>query len=129
MKALAPQYINEETGISYTLSPEGYYLPNLALPDEPEYGIGCWGLQRRSYLKNHRKILYTDLLMSGRKNAHLHEIDETACDRMELITRQMAEREGVTEQLKADNQLLWIQKMNNIHNRVCEMIRDELVYD
>jgi hypothetical protein len=66
--------------------------------------------------------------MSGKLNAHLHEIDEAATDRMELISRQMAEREGVTEQLKAENQMLWIQKMNNIHNRVSEIILEELIY-
>jgi hypothetical protein len=129
MKTLPQHYTNEQTGISYTFNPEGYYLPDFTLPDEPEYEIGCWGLQRLSYLRNHRKALYTSLLMSGKLNAHLHEIDETACNRMELITHQMAAREGVTEQLKAENQLLWIQKMTNIHNRVCEMIRDELIYN
>jgi hypothetical protein len=84
---------------------------------------------RLSYLKNHRKAFYTTLLMSGKLNSHLHEIDETAFNRMEFISRQMAEHEGVTEQLKADNQLLWIQKMTNIRNRVAEMIREELIYN
>ena len=130
MNKLAPHYTNEQTGISYTLTADGnYYLPDLVLPDEPEYEIFGWGLQRQSYLKNHRKGLYTTLLMSGKLNAHLHEIDETATDRMELISKQMEEREGVTEQLKSENQLLWIQKMSNIHNRVCEMIREELMYN
>jgi hypothetical protein len=129
MNTLEPHYTNEETGISYPLTPDGnYYLPDLTLPDEPEYEIGCWGLQRQSYLKNHRKRVYAVLLTSGKLNAHLREIDETACNRMELITRQMAARESVIEQLKSDNQLLWIQKMSNIHNSVCEMIREELIY-
>ena len=129
MNKSAPHYTNEQTGISYTLTADGnYFLPDLALPDEPEYEIFGWGLQRQSYLKNHRKGLYTMLLMSGKLNAHLHEIDETAHDRMELISKQMAEHEGVTEQLKAENQLLWIQKMTNIRNRVAEMIREELIY-
>ena len=129
MNKLAPHYTNEQTGISYTLTPDGnYYLPDLALPDEPEYEIFGWGLQRQLYLKNHRKVLYTTLLMSGKLNAHLHEIDETAYDRMELISKQMADQAGVTEQLKSENQLLWVQKMNNIRNRVAEMIREELIY-
>jgi hypothetical protein len=129
MTALPQHYTNETTGISYTLTADGnYYLPDITLPDEPEYEIGGWGLQRLSYLKNHRKAFYTTLLMSGKLNSHLHEIDETAFNRMELISRQMAEREGVTEQLKGENQLLWIQKMTNIRNRVAEMIREELIY-
>ena len=125
----SPQHFtNEETGISYTLSPEGYYLPDLTLPDEPEYEIGIYGIMRRNYLKNHRKGLFTALLTTGKLNEHLYEIDQTAISRMELITKQMKEREGVTEQLKLENQLLWIQKSTNIHNRVQEIIRDELIY-
>ena len=83
---------------------------------------------RKSYLKNHRKGLFTALLTTGKLNEHLYEIDQTAISRMELITKQMKEREGVTEQLKLENQLLWIQKSTNIHNRVQEIIRDELIY-
>jgi hypothetical protein len=111
-----------------------YYIPDFTLEieaaeDEPTYKIFGWGLQRQSYLKNHRKGLYSQLLISGKLNAHLHEIDEAAMSRQELITHQMAEREGVTEKLKAENQMLWIQKMNNIYNRVSEIIRDELIYN
>jgi len=129
MNQLKQHYTNEQTGISYTLTADGnYYWPDLTLPEEPEYEIFGWGLQRQSYLKNHHKAFYTTLLMSGKLNAHLHEIDETATNRMELISKQMADREGVTEQLKSENQLLWIQKMTNIRNRVAEMIREELIY-
>jgi len=129
MTKLSPYFIDQETEISYTLSPEGYYLPDLALPENEEpYDIGRFGLMRRHYLKNHRKGLFSTLLMSGKLNAHLHEIEVAALDRMELLTKQMAEREGVTEQLKAENQLLWIQKMTNIRNRIEEIIREELIY-
>jgi hypothetical protein len=129
MNQLAQHYTDEQTGISYTLSENGdYYLPDLALPDEPEYEIGAFGMMRRSYLKNHRKALFSSLLTSGKLNEHLYEIDQTAISRMELISKQMAEREGVTEQLKSENQYLWIQKMSNIHNRVLEIIREELIY-
>jgi len=83
---------------------------------------------RAHYLKNHRKGLYAVLLMSGRLSAHLHEIDEAAKSRLELLTHQMAELEGVTEQLKAADQMLWIQKMNNIRNRIEEIILSELIY-
>ena len=107
----------------------GYMIPNLSLPEEPEYEIGIFGLMRRNYLKNHRKILYVNLLTSGKLNEHLHEIDQTAYDRMELITREMAQREGVTEQLKAENQMLWVQKSTNIRNRAQEIINQEVIYN
>ena len=107
----------------------GYMIPNLSLPEEPEYEIGIFGLMRRNYLKNHRKVLYTNLLTSGKLNKHLHEIDQTAYDRMELMTREMAQREGVTEQLKAENQMLWVQKSTNIRNRAQEIINKELIYN
>jgi len=106
----------------------GYLIPDLTLPDEPEYEIGRFGLMRRHYLKNHRKGLFTTLLMSGKLNAHLYETDQTANDRFWLITNQIATAEGVTEQLKAENQMLWIQKMNNIRNRVEEIIKADLIY-
>jgi len=129
MTKLATHYTNEQTGISYTLSADGnYYLPDLALPDEPEYFIGRFGLMRRHYLKNHRKGLFATLLMSGKLNEHLAEIDQTANARMELLSKQMAKAEGVTEQLKSENQLLWIQKMTNIRNRIEETIREDLIY-
>jgi len=84
---------------------------------------------RRNYLKNHRKGLFTNLLTSGKLNEHLAEIDQTANARLELLTRQMAKAEGLTEQLKAEDQMLWVQKANSIRNRIEEMIRDELIYD
>ena len=116
-----------ETMITYTKHGD-YYLPNLALPEQPEYEIGWFGIMRRNYLKNHQKILFTNLLTSGKLNAHLAEIDQTANDRFWLITKQMAEAEGITEELKACDQMLWVQKMNNIRNRTEEIIREELIY-
>jgi hypothetical protein len=83
---------------------------------------------RRSYLQKHRMGLFAALLMSGKLHEHLYEIDQAATDRFELISKQMAEREGVTEQLKSDDWLLWVKKMTSIHNRVQEIIRDELIY-
>ena len=128
MNELPQHYINEQTGISYTLTGD-YYLPDLTLPEEPEYFIGRFGLMRRSYLKNHRKGLFSSLLMSGKLNAHLAEIDQTANDRLEFLSKQMAKSEGLTEQLKAENQMLWIQKATSIRNRIEEIIRDELIYN
>ena len=120
-------FTNEQTGISYTLVGD-YYLPDLTLSEEKQYEIGRFGLMRRHYLKEHRKGLFAVLLTSGKLNEHLYEIDQTAKQRMERLSQQMAKAEGVTEQLKAENQILWIQRMTNIRNRVEEMIREELIY-
>jgi hypothetical protein len=129
MTNLAPHYTNEETGIFYTLTADGnYYLPDLTLPDEPEYEIGRFGLMRRYYLKEHRPILFTNLLTQGKLNAHLYEIDQTAHERFFRIVEQMAKAEGVTEQLKADDAMLWVGRINNIRARVEEIIREELIY-
>ena len=128
MTQVPQHYTNEETGISYTLNEDGYYLPDLTLPDEAVYEIGIFGRMRKNYLKNHRRGFYTVLLTTGKLNKHLYEIDQIANNRMEFISRQMAERENVTEQLKAENQMLWIQKQSNIHNRVKEIIKEELIY-
>jgi len=118
----------EQQGGTYSIV-DGYRILDLVLPDEPEYDIGRFGLMRRHYLKNHRKSLFSTLLMSGRLNEHLFKIDQTANDRFWLISEQMAKSEGVTEQLKTDNQILWIQKMSNIRNRVEEIIKGELIYN
>ena len=129
MKKLAPHYVNEQTGISYILSAnENYYLPNFALSKQEKFVIGKYGRMRLRYLKEHRKIIYVDLLTSGTLNSHLHDIDETAFSHMELLSQQMAQREGITEQLKSENQMLWVQRINNIHNRVDEIIREKLIY-
>ena len=108
--------------------PEGYYLPDLALPEEPAYDIGRFGRMRRRYLQNHRPALFIDLLTSCKLNEHLYEIDQTATKRMELLTTQMAAAEGVTEALKSRDQMLWIGRMNNIRVRAEEVIREELIY-
>ena len=114
--------------LTYTETPEGYLLPDLALPDEPEYDIGRFGLMRRHYLKNHRKGLFSIMLMNGKLNEHLFEVDQAANDRLWLITKQMAEREGVTERLKSEDAMLWVQRMTNIRNRVEKIICAELIY-
>ena len=118
---------DDKTGISYTLDGERY-LPDLAPPDDPDNNIGRFGRMRLNYLKNHRRVLYLNLLTSGKLISHLHEIDEAANNRMALVGKKMAQLEGVTEQLKAENQMLWVKRMNNIHNRIEETIYDELIY-
>ena len=118
----------EEMGGTYRQ--EGnYLLPNLSLPPEPEdYQIGKYGRMRKRYLKEHRHALYSSLLLSGELDRHLAEIDQTCVERMERITADMAKAEGVTEALKAADQMEWIGRMNSIRNRAEEMVLSELVY-
>ena len=108
-------YINEKTGISYTLWGD-YYLPDL-LPAEEEFEIGIWGQRYLHFIKKHRKVLYTNLLTTGKLNAHLAEIDERACSMEAMLIKQMVELEGVNEALKEQNQMEWVRRMNNIRNR------------
>ena len=119
---------NEQTGISYTLHGD-YYLPDLALSDE-ETGveIGVWGQRHLRYIKQHRKVLYLNLLTSGKLNGYLADIDKQAEDMLSRLVKRMAEREGVTEQLKADNQMDWVGRMNNIRSRSIEIINNEIIF-
>ena len=107
---------------------DGYRLPDLTLPDEPEVTLGKYGLMRRAYLKNHRKGLFARLLMNGGLNPHLTETEQTARERMELMTKQMAAAQGVTEELKESDQMQWVGLMNNIRQAAEEVILNELVY-
>ena len=119
---------NEQTGISYTLHGD-YYLPDLALSDEEKgVEIGVWGQRHLRHIKQHRKVLYLNLLTSGKLNGHLADIDKQAEDMLSRLVKQMAEREGVTEQLKADNQMEWVDQMNNIRGRATEMVNTDLIY-
>ena len=105
-----------------------YLIPNLVLEDTEVQPIGKHGRMRNRYLKDHRPVLYSDLLLSGKLHQHMAEIDETCEERMELLTRQMAKREGVTETLKASNQMEWVRRMNSIRSRAEEIVLSELVY-
>ncbi len=104
-----------------------YLLPNLTVPEEEQKSIGIWGQRYARYLKQHHKILYYNLLTSWKLNAHLTEIDRQAEEMFLRLVKQMAEREGVTEQLKAENQMEWVCRMNNIRNRAAEVVNTELV--
>lgn len=121
-------FTNEKTGISYTLQGD-YYLPDLALPEEREETrtIGIFGDRHRRFLEKHRKMAYWELLVSGRLRSYLADIDEQAQERFEILVKQMADSEGVTEQLKAENQMAWVGKMNNIRNRAKEIVLDEII--
>ena len=108
---------------------EGDYLvPDLLPPNIPDYEIGRYGRMRQRYLMNYRKSLYADLQLSGRLYEHLTDVDQICDERMEHLIRQMAEREGVTEALKASDQMTWVGAMNNIRNRAEEIVLAEVVY-
>ena len=117
---------NEKNGIRYNLQ-GNYYLPDLKLPDEENKPIGLWGQRHARHLKQNHKVLYMNLLTSGKLNSYLADINEQAEDMFSRLVKQMAAHEGITEQLKAENQLLWIQKMNNIRNRANEIVSYELI--
>ena len=118
---------NEQTGISYTLQGD-YYLPDLALSDEEEQSIGLWGQRHLRYIKQHRKVLYLNLLTSGKLNGHLADINKQAEDMLSRLVEQMAERESVTEELKANSQMEWVARMNNIRNRATEITNKHLIH-
>ena len=119
---------NEKNGIRYTLQGD-YYLPDLKLPDEENKPIGLWGQRHARHLKQNHKVLYMNLLTSGKLNDHLADIDVQAENMFSRLVKQMAKREGVTEQLKADNQMKWVARMNNIRSRATEIVNNEIIYN
>ena len=116
----------EQMGGTY-MQQGDYMLPNLILPAEEERPIGIWGKRHVRYLKQYHKVRYINLLTSGELNCYLTDIDEQAEDMFFRLVKQMAEREGVTEQLKAENQMEWVRRMNNIRNIAAEIINHELI--
>ena len=105
-----------------------YYLPELALPPEEEKSIGIWGQRHLQYLKEYKQFVYMNLLTSGRLNDYLASVDEQAEDMFSRLVTEYADRQGVTEQLKAENQLLWIGKINAIQACVREVVNSEMIY-
>ena len=106
-----------------------FLLHNLILPAEEETGyIGVWGQRRLNYLKHHRKVLYYNLLTSGKLHSHLADTEEQAQELFSRLVKEYAEKEGVTEQLKAANQMAWVRRMNNIRSQVIEYVGNELIY-
>lgn len=114
------------TKITYTQQGD-YLLPDLKLPEQPKVEIGIWGKRHLGYLKSHHPIIYTNLLTSCKLTTYLADIDEEANEMFYRLVKQFAKQEGVTEQLKADNQMLWVRKMNNIRNRATEIVNNELI--
>lgn len=111
--------------ITYTLVGD-YYLPNLTAPESPK--VGRWRMLRFNYLRKHREALYTIMLMKGTLSPHLEEIDRQAQEMEQQLISQLAQQEGVTEQLKAENQMDWVAQMNNIRNRADEIVLNDLIY-
>ena len=119
----------EQFGGTYTKQGD-YLLPNLALPAEKETtgNIGIWATRHKRYLKQHHKVLYYNLLTNGKLNSYLADIEQQAQQLFLRLVKELAEKENVTEELKADDMLLWVQKMNNIRSRATEIVNNEVVY-
>ena len=118
----------EQLGGTYR-EENGYLIPNLTLPDEEQVEIGIWGQRHLRYIKQHHKVRYVNLLTSGTLNGYLADIDKQAEDMLFRLVKQMAEREGVTEKLKEDNQMEWIARMNNIRSRATEIVNHDIIYN
>ena len=118
---------NERNGIWYELQGD-YYIPCLVLDEEENQPIGMWGRKYLRYIKERRPVLHTTLLLSGKLNSHLAEIDNRATEMFDRLVKQLAEKEDVTEQLKAQDQMAWVGAMNNIRNRAEEIVNTEIIY-
>ena len=117
----------EQMGGTYR-EKNGYLIPNLGLPDEDQHTIGIWGQRHRRYLKENRKVLYADLLTSGKLNGYLADIDRQAEEMFSRMVNQIAEAEGITEKLKADDMMSWVGRMNGIRDRAAEIVNAELIF-
>lgn len=124
---LKERFIDEITGIEYIKCGD-YYLPNLVMPPRKNIRIGRYGRMRAKFLKENKKAEYSIMLIDNTLQNHLIEIDKTANERYNLLMKQFAERENITEELKANNQMEWVQKMNNIKNAIEEIILQELIF-
>ena len=118
---------NEKTGISYTLHGD-YYLPDLALPPEEKQSIGVWGQRHLQYIRQHKQVVYTILLTSGKLNSYLADIDRQAEEMFSQLVKQMVERDGITEKFKEEDQMQWVGKMNTIREAATEIVNNDLVY-
>ena len=122
------EYIyNSSNGLWYELHVD-YYIPCLVLPDAEGRPVGIWGRKHLDYIKEHRPVLYADLVLSGKLYSYLADIDTQARNKLDLLVTQLAEKGGINEQLKARDQLAWVRAMNNIRNRAEEIVLQELIY-
>lgn len=127
MEKLEKYITDERTGLTYELIGDYYFIAGDDKPDE-ERPIGIWGQRRLRYIKQYNRIFYTQLLISGKLNDHLADINEQAADMFFGLVKQMTESEDITEKLKAENQLEWVARMNNIQNRATEILNTELIW-
>lgn len=118
---------DEKNGLWYELQGD-YYIPCLKLPEEEQQPIGVWGQRHLRYIKQHRKVLYLNLLTSGKLNGYLADLDRQAEEMFSRLVKQMAKRESVTEQLKLKDQIEWVGHMNNIRSRATEIVNDEYIF-
>lgn len=125
---LKEEYLDEKTGITYTLKGD-YYFPNLSIPKDTNFTIGRYGKAHLRYIKQYNKPLYTDLLLDGKLNKYLHSVDKKCNSLLASIIKELAKKEDITEKLKASNQLEWAARMNNIKNIAEEIVYNEYVYD
>ena len=125
---LENEYIDKKTGITYTLKGDHYY-PNLSIPKDTNFNIGRYEREHLRYIKENKRVLYTELLLDGKLNNYLHSIDEKCKELLESIITKLAKKENVTEELKVQNQLEWVARMNNIHNQAEEIVYNEYVYN
>ena len=121
------QVYDEKNGLWYELHGD-YYLPCLTVLPEERRSIGVWGQRHLRYLRQHRKELHTELKITGKLNSYLADLNEQAEAMFFELVKQLTAREGVTEQLKAQDQMLWVQRMNNIRNRAMEVVNNDLIY-
>ena len=119
---------NNNNGLFYELQGD-YYIPCLVLDEEETQPIGMWGRKHLWYIKEHRRALYTTLLISGKLNSHLAEIDSQATEMFDRLVKQLSEKEGITEQLKAQDQMAWVGAMNNIRNAAEEIVNAEVIFE
>ena len=118
---------DEKTGISYTLHGD-YYLPDVELPAEEERPVGIWGQRHLRYIREHRKSFYTGLFLDGKLNSYLADLNEQAEDMFFRLVKELAKKEGITETLKAENQMLWVQRMNAVRETATEIVNNDLIY-
>lgn len=119
---------DEKNGLWYELQGD-YYIPCLKLPEEEQQPIGVWGQRHLRYIKQNRKVLYLNLLRSGKLNGYLSDLDKQAEEMFSQLVKQIADCEGVTEKLKVDNQMEWVGRMNNIRSRVIEIVNHVILYN
>lgn len=121
------KYITDKiTGISYTLVGD-VYIPNLVSTDT-NYEIGCWGRKHKEYIKQYKPAFYTTLLTQCILNSYLHDVNVRATEMYDTLVKQLAKQEGITEHLKANDMMSWVQKMNNIRNRATEIVNADIIY-